>query len=152
MNIIPARRRDEPTTLFDDVWNRIFGGNGETWPRHLPEALERGSFPRVNVSETESALVIEAELPGMEEKDIDLQIKGNLLVIAGERSWEQEQKGKEFRSVESEYGSFRREIPLPSGLRTASDDVKATYRKGVLRVELPRFEPTPASKVKIKAG
>jgi len=153
MNIIPRLRRNEQPAVRSDIerfMNRFFD-NGEFLPR-LPEFLRNNTFPNVNVAETESAIEVTAELPGMDEKDIDVQVMGNLLVIAGERKWEEEETSKEFHRVESGFGSFRREVPLPQGLRLSPKDISAQYKKGVLKVCLPKLEPTPAARIPIKSA
>lgn len=152
MNIIPwTRRRHPPATHhdFDDLWRSVFNGGWQ--PRHLPEAFHGASFPHVNLAETEGAFEVTVELAGMDEKDIDVQLLGNVLVISGERTWKDEKTAKEYHRVESEFGSFRREVALPEGLRLAPDEVKARYKKGVLRVVVPKAEPTLASRITVEA-
>lgn len=150
MNIIPwSRRRPMPPAKdVGDLWSRFFGD--DVFGEHLPEVFRTSAFPKVNVAETESGVEVTAELPGMDEKDIDVQVMGRMLVISGERQWKEEKESKEFRRVESEYGQFRREVPLPEGLRLHAEDISATYKKGVLKVTLPKLEPTPASKIPVK--
>jgi HSP20 family protein len=117
----------------------------------LPEFLRHETFPNVNIAETESAIEVTAELPGMDEKDIDVQVMGNLLVIAGERKWEEEKSSKEFHRVESGFGSFRREVPLPQGLKLDPEGISAQYKRGVLTICLPKLEPTPAARIPIQS-
>jgi HSP20 family protein len=153
MNIIPWHRRNEQPAVRSDIerfMSRFF--DHEDFVPHLPEALRRNTFPSVNVAETESAIEITAELPGMDEKDIDVQVMGNLLVISGERRWEEEKTSKEFHRMESEFGSFRREVPLPQGLRLSPEEISAQYKKGVLKICLPKLEPTPATRIPIKSA
>jgi len=151
MNIIPWSRHRvmPPTKELGDLWSRFF--DGDPFGEHLPEVFRTTAFPKVNVAETEKGVEDTAELPGMDEKDIDVQVMGHTLVIAGEREWKQEKESKEYRRVESEYGHFRREVPLPDGLRLNADDITATYKKGILKIAVPKVEPTPASKIKVKA-
>ena len=96
--------------------------------------------------------MISIELPGLSEKDIQVQLVGQQLIVAGERKWEDEKKGKEFHRVESQYGAFRRSIQLPENARVDADALVATYKKGVLEISVPKMEPTPAAKIPVKAG
>jgi HSP20 family protein len=115
---------------------------------HLFDEFTRGSFlapasesevtisPRVDVSETDSTLEVEVELPGVDEKDIELTLSDNVLTIKGERKQEREEKKKDFHLVERSYGSFVRSISLPFEVDTNA--VKANFSKGVLKVTLPK--------------
>ena len=150
MKLIPFRERSPLATLTTD-WDHWlddwFKGSGQ----HLPEAFRRGLMPPVNLAETQKEFVATIELPGLEEKDIQVQVLGNQLVISGERKGEDEKKDKEYYRVESQYGAFRRAIELPEGLNTDTDAIKASYQKGVLEVRLMKVEPKPAAKVKVVA-
>lgn len=92
--------------------------------------------PSIDISETDDAVTISADLPGLEEKDIDVSLSGDVLTLRGERSERREDKGKGYVVHERSYGSFFRSIPLPAGLD--HDKVKAEFRNGVLDIELPK--------------
>lgn len=115
----------------------------------LPEAIEKLPWTPLNVSENEKAFTVALEVPGMDEKDIQVQVMGNQLVISGEKKFEQEKKEKDWHRVECQYGSFQRSITLPQNLKTES--IEAVYKKGVLTLTIPKVEPTPATKVKVRA-
>jgi len=152
MNLIPWRKSDDLTTFrgeFEDLMNRFFAPEFGT---HLPAAFRRASFPPVNVAETEKAWTVSFELPGLNEKDIQVQLMGRQLVVSAERKWDEEKKGKEFHRVESQYGSFQRAVELPANARIEPDALSATYKKGVLEVTVPKVEPTPTAKIPVKAG
>jgi len=152
MNIAPWRKRDDLATIrneFDELFSRFFDPNGGTM---LPVAFQRMSMPPVNVAETEKNWTVTFELPGLSEKDIQVQLMGRQLVVSGERKWEEEKKGKEFHRVESQYGSFQRAIELPENARLQPDALSANYKKGLLEVTIPKVEPTPAAKIPVKAG
>jgi len=117
----------------------------------LPEPFRKGLLPPLNVAESDKELTITLELPGMDENDVEVQVLGDHLVVSGERTWKDEKKEKEFHRVESRYGSFRRVVPLPDGLLTAGDAVHARFEKGMLEIRIPKAEPKPATKVKIRA-
>lgn len=114
----------------------------------LPEAFEKAPWTPLNISENEKAFTVALEIPGMEEKDIQVQVMGNQLVISGEKKFEQEKKEKDWHRVECQYGAFQRSISLPQNLKTES--IEAVYKKGVLTLTIPKVEPTPATKVKIR--
>jgi HSP20 family protein len=104
----------------------------------------------MNVSESENQFTVSLELPGMEAKDVNIEVMGNQLQISGERKWEEEKKGKEFHRVESQYGSFSRSLTLPENARMERESIEATFQKGMLEIKVPKVEPTPAAKISIK--
>lgn len=123
----------EVNRLFDDMWH----GFGSRFPT-LMEG--RFSWPSVELTETDKALKVTAELPGMEEKDIQVELTGGVLRIRGEKKVESEGDGKVFS--ERYYGSFERQIPLEG---VQEDKVEASFRNGVLTVTLPKSEEAKAS-------
>ena len=150
MKVVPWRERGELTTFKDEfqtLFDRFFGNGFEA---NMPAAMQRTAMPPVNVAESEKTWLFSIELPGMNEKDIQVQLVGQQLIIAGERKWEDEKKGKEFHRVESQYGVFRRSIQLPENARYDPDALIATYKKGVLEISVPKMEPTPAAKIPVK--
>jgi HSP20 family protein len=118
--------------LFDDVWN----GFGNRWPT-LMEG--RFSWPSVELSETDKALKVTAELPGMDEKDVQVELANGVLRIRGEKRVESEGDGKVFS--ERYYGSFERQIPLEG---VQEDKVEASFRNGVLTITLPKSDEAKA--------
>jgi len=127
-----ASLQREMNRLFDN----FFGGLSP-FPR---ASLERGSaesfIPRIDVSETDKEIKVSAELPGMDENDIDVSLTKDTLTIRGEKKEEKEDKGKNYYRMECSYGSFSRNIPLPAEVST--DKVEATFKKGILYVTLPK--------------
>jgi HSP20 family protein len=98
-----------------------------------------GFAPRIDVIEREAEYLVTAELPGLEEKDFQLEVHGNALAIAGEKRVEhQEEERRGWRWSERAYGSFRRSVQLPTDV--ASDKASATFRNGVLTITLPKAE------------
>ena len=113
------------------------------------QRAERGTswapmLPRVDVSETDQEVHIAAELPGLEENDVDVTLERGVLTIKGEKKFEEEDKEKDYHRVERSYGLFQRSIPLP--VEVDADRVDATFKNGVLRVVLPKVQPGPSSK------
>lgn len=152
MKLIPWRDRGGLTSFrgeFDDLLSRFTEGEFDS---RLPAAFRRTSAPPVNVSETDKYWTVAVELPGLNEKDIDVQVRRDELVISGERRWEGEKKGEEYQRVECHYGAFQRAISLPENLRLDPDSIRATYKRGMLEVTLEKVEPTPAAKIQVKAG
>jgi HSP20 family protein len=94
-------------------------------------------MPAVNVSESDQEFRISAELPGMDENDIELLLSQGNLTIKGEKKQEHEDKGSGYYRLERNYGTFQRSIPLPKGVDT--EQVDATFKKGVLTVTLPKI-------------
>src|SRR5580704_12957229 len=122
----------ELSTLQDRI-NRAFR-ESYTGAGH-DESLTTSSFaPAVDVYEDEHQVTLKVEVPGIDEKDIDVQVKNNVLTVHGERKIEEEEEN--YRRVERQYGSFTRTFNLPQTVDTES--VSATYDKGVLNIALPK--------------
>lgn len=138
---LPARREEEdPFRDFQREMNRLF----DDFFGEFPVAVRReggewggGFVPRVDVSETDTEVRVTAELPGMDEKDVDVELRGGVLSIRGERRDEQEEKGKNWHRREQSYGAFSRAVELPAEV----DATKATarFRKGVLTFAAPKL-------------
>jgi HSP20 family protein len=93
-------------------------------------------LPRLDISETETEFKVSAELPGMEEKDIQIRLEKDTLVLSGEKKSESEEKDKTYHRVERSYGSFERVIPFDTQLD--EDKVSAVFKNGVLTITLPK--------------
>ena len=107
-----------------------------------------GTFsPKVDIREDEKAYIVEAELPGIDEKDIDVQLNNSVLTIKGEVKEEHENKDKKNYRMERRYGSFTRSFGLPEEVK--ADEIKASYKKGILKIELPKDEAKAPKKLKI---
>ncbi len=154
---IPAlRKRSEeslrPVSIADmmeEFWRSPF----EKFP--FPEEFRKSvfgrqeGFPAVNVSETEKEIRVEAELPGLDAKDVDVSLEGAALIIKGEKKFEGEEKKDNFHRIERSYGTFTRAVPLPGKVNPKG--IAAKFEKGVLHVTLPKAEPSaPAHKIKIQ--
>ncbi len=104
--------------------------------------------PAVDIYETDDAIILEAELPGMNEKDIEVKIEDNVLTIRGERKFEEERKEENYYRMERFYGTFQRSFTLPPNVDT--EKVKAEYKKGILKVTLPKKEQAKPKQIKIE--
>jgi HSP20 family protein len=126
---------------LQDRLNRIF--NDSFSPVTSQESLSAGSFvPPVDVYEDEQGISLKMEVPGIEEKDIDVRLENNLLTVRGERKLESETKEENYHRIERRYGSFTRSFTLPNTVNP--EEVKAGYSKGVLTIKLgKRVEARP---------
>jgi len=146
---IPIRHETEnPFALFnkdmDTMFNDFFRGFDiePAWSR------KPGSFtPRIDVTESEKEINVAAELPGIDEKDIDLTVTRDSLTIKGEKKEEREDNGKDYYRMERSYGSFSRTIPLPVEVET--DHASASYKKGILSIKIPKSARAIEEKKKI---
>lgn len=101
-----------------------------------------------NLFEDDKRVVVTLEVPGLDKQAIDIEVQANILSVSGEKRFEREATQGRYRSLQCAYGSFRRTVPLP--VEVLSDQAKATYKNGVLRIELPKTEPAPPRKVNVK--
>jgi len=135
----------EINQLFDDVWRGFdvpaFTGRGESPLR-----------PRIDVAETDSEIQVAAELPGLDDKDVEVTLTEGVLTIKGEKKSERKEEGKGFHLSERSYGSFQRSIVLPEGVD--ADKVSAEFTNGVLTVKVPKLPSVQSNvkKIAIKAG
>lgn len=136
---IPIRREEYDSFSFlRQAMNRLFDDfDRGLWLEPFDRKFE-GFSPRVDVSETDKEIIITAELPGMDDKDIDVSLNKEMLTIKGEKREEKEEKGKDYYCAERTYGSFTRTIPIP--VEIDADKVKAEFKKGVLTVTMPKTE------------
>lgn len=137
----PAKRVESYPALWnsgllhrsiDDLLEDFFGGFDVAPQANIVA-------PRFEVSETDEAILIEAELPGMDEKDIDLTLQDNILTLKGEKKREEETKKKNCYISERSYGHFQRSLQLGSGVD--ADQVDASFKNGVLTINIPKLEP-----------
>ena len=120
-------------------------------PEGPEEALTTTSFaPPVDIYEDEHTIAVKMEVPGIDEKDIDVRIESNTLTVHGERKIEKEEKEENFRRVERQYGSFTRSFTLPSAVDTGQ--VSANYDKGVLKVSLAKKAEAKPKQIKVNVG
>ena len=126
---------------MDDLFDSFFRGLDRPFAGYK-------AWPAIDVAEEEDAIIVRAEVPGCKADDIDISVHGNVLTISGEKKLSEEKKEKGYYHVESSYGSFRREVTLPTDVNQSKVD--ATYKDGVLSITLPKAEKAKTIKVKIK--
>lgn len=98
--------------------------------------------------EDEQRIVVKLEVPGMDKNDLDIEVQGNALVVRGEKRFEKEETEGRYRVLQCAYGSFQRMVPLP--VAVMADKARASYRNGVLRIELPKAETGQPRKLSVK--
>ena len=134
------RLHEEMDALFDDFFK---GFSMEPFEGRYGRSFS----PKIDVAETDKEIKISAELPGMEDKDIDVSLNKDTITIKGEKKEEKEDKGKDYYHVERSYGSFTRTIPLP--VEIESDKAEANFKKGVLTIRIPKSAKAIETKKKI---
>src|SRR5262249_9612178 len=134
-------------TTLQDRMNRLFHDSfGER-----EEALTTSTFaPPVDVYEDEHSVTLKIEVPGIDEKDIDVRVENNTLTVHGERNFEKEEKEENFRRVERQYGSFTRSFTLPNTVDI--DSIQANYDKGILKIQLAKKAEAKPKQIKVNAG
>lgn len=133
---------------LQDRMNRLFN---EQFGAMTSEQPLTGAFvPPVDVYEDEQSVQLRIEVPGMDEKDIDIRMENNTLTIRGERKFEKEEKEENFHRIERRYGSFTRSFTLPSTVNP--EDVNADYDKGVLKIRLAKRAEAKPKQIKVNIG
>jgi len=134
---VPVRKQEVgPFADFRTEMNSLFDNFFRGFELE-PSWARLGAFnPRIDVRESEKEISVSAELPGLDDKDIDVSLTRDAVTIKGEKKKEKESKGKDFYRMERSYGSFTRTIPLPAEVDT--DKVRAEFKKGVLNISLPK--------------
>jgi HSP20 family protein len=126
---------------MDDLISQFWNGEQESW-------FTSSFAPSVDLSESDNAFEIRMDIPGIEPKDIDVQVHGNAVTLSGQRKEEKEEKGKTFHRVERRSGSFSRTLTLPCAVN--EDEVAAEYTQGVLCVKLPKCDESKSKRVVVK--
>jgi HSP20 family protein len=113
-----------------------------------PTSLFKNDWePTVDVEVDEKTIRVKAEIPGIDEKDLDVSVENNVLTLSGEKEEERKEEKKNYIFSERKFGSFSRSISLPEGIKT--DKIKATFKKGVLNIEIPKDEAKESKKIEI---
>jgi HSP20 family protein len=128
----PAPTEANPFAALQHEIDRLFSDFGKSWPTFGASDLT----PRMDVTERENEVEISAELPGMEQKDVEITLSDDVLTIRGEKKAEKEEKAENRHIVERSYGLVSRSVQLPSGIKP--EDIQATMANGVLKITLPK--------------
>jgi HSP20 family protein len=154
----PAHRLFAPMEGLRRDFNRLFEDFGDLWRSPMRQALLApdslwsrdltwAATPAVDVADKDKAYEITAELPGLDEKNVEVKVANGMLTIKGEKKEEKEEKKKDYYLSERRYGSFERRFQIPEGVE--SDKIEATFKKGVLTVTLPKSAAAQAAEKKI---
>ena len=127
---------------MDRLWNRFLGETA------FAKTFAEEWFPSVDVSETKDRLIVKAELPGLEAKDVSVSISEDVLTIKGEKKREEEEKDQNRYCAERYYGSFQRSFRLPVNVQSAK--IEATFDKGILKVTLPKTKEAKKKEIEVK--
>lgn len=130
--------RSRMNDLFDTSLSNFFGDT---------PARTRGYAPEVDIVENDNEFVIHADLPGINPKEVHLDVRGNTLTISGERKEEREKKDKNYYRAERYFGSFQRSFTLPEGID--QNKISAQYKNGVLNVTIPKGEASRPKQIEI---
>jgi HSP20 family protein len=147
-------RRQQPLTvfdtlqreveqLFDDFSRGLSPGNSTSSGSLMPSII-----PSMDVAETDKQIELSIELPGLQQRDVDISVSDNMLTIRGEKKAETEQKDKNFRRVERVYGTFYRVVELPPGIDPSA--INAMMSNGVLRITIPKPARSETKKIEVK--
>ena len=134
--------RNRMSRLFDDSFNHFLA------PINSSEELSGKWLPPVDVRETDEALTLVAEVPGLSKDDVSITLENNVLTISGERRFEKDAEKESYHRIERAYGTFSRSFTLPANVE--SDKAKATFENGVLSIALPKSEEAKPRKIAIK--
>jgi HSP20 family protein len=144
-------RRDPFRELMQDRIDRMFRDFYAPEGTKEAEVLTTTTFaPPVDVYEDEHNVTLKIEVPGIDEKDIDVRIENNTLTVHGERKFEKEEKEENYRRVERQYGSFTRTFTLPNTVEQES--VQADYDRGVLKIKLAKKAEAKPKQIKVNVG
>ncbi|HEC80511.1 MAG: Hsp20/alpha crystallin family protein [Candidatus Coatesbacteria bacterium] len=146
MAIIRWRPLSRDLTLIQREMNRLFD---DFFGRGIAEREESDFFsPAVDLSETDDEFRVRAELPGINQEDMNISLVGNTLVIKGEKKQEKEEEKENYHYVERVYGSFRRDIDLPAEID--ADKVEAEFKDGILNITIPKSEKGKPKEIEVK--
>jgi HSP20 family protein len=148
MNTITRWEQSRGLPSLQDQVNRLFEGN---FSRDRSGHADMATWaPVVDIYETENELVVKADLPGLQDKDIDVRVENNTLTIRGERKFEKDVNEDNYLRVERVYGSFMRSFTLPNTV--SSESIRAEYRNGVLILHMAKREESKPKQIKISVS
>jgi len=140
--LIPWRETTKSLEAFRREMDRIFDKFFERMP-----FVEQEFVPSVDISETDNEIIVQAEIPGIDPRDLDISLNGRFLTIKGEKKSEHEEKRENYHKIERKYGTFSRTLELPADVDP--DKVEAKYKDGVLKIVLSKIESGKRIEVKI---
>jgi len=135
-------------SALQERMNRLFSDVRAQAPVRGEEIVQGAWIPAVDIFETNEAIVLKAELPGITAQDISVEVKDNTLTLKGEKKFEKELKEENYHRVERSYGSFQRAFTLPGTIH--QEKVKAKFKDGILEITLPKVEEAKPKQVKVE--
>ena len=147
MRILTRWEPSRGATALQDQINRLFQ---DSFGRDSGEASLSAWAPAVDIYETEHELVVKADLPEVDSKDLDIRVENNILTIRGERKFEKNVNEENYLRVERSYGSFARSFTLANTVN--SEAIKADYQNGVLTLSIPKREEAKPKQLKVNVG
>ena len=133
----PFREMTQVQNQLNRLVDQVWGGRQESW------------LPAVDVFDKQDAVVLKAELPGMDPDEIQIEVEDNVLTIKGERRFEETVDEERYYRVERRFGSFQRSLALPQGVK--ADEIGASYEDGILVVTVPKVEEEKPKRIEVKA-
>ncbi len=133
----PFREMTNVQSQFNRLVDQMWGGRQESW------------LPAVDVFDNKDAVVVKAELAGMDPDDIQIEVEDNVLTVKGERRFDEKVDEERYYRVERRYGSFQRSLALPQGVKP--DDISASYDDGILTVTVPKVDEEKPKRIEVKA-
>ncbi|MGQ9693713.1 MAG: Hsp20/alpha crystallin family protein [Thermodesulfobacteriota bacterium] len=130
--------------------NRLFSDIRTQSPFREEEIVQGSWIPAVDIYETNEAIVLNAELPGVAPEDISVEVKDNTLTLKGEKKFAREAKEENYHRVERAYGTFQRAFTLPGTV--TQEKVKAQFKDGVLKITLPKVEEAKPKQIKVEVS
>lgn len=147
---IVRRKSSQDMDVFQNRLRRMFDDFTPDWPAFREPSSMSQWAPSVDVYETQNEIVVRAELPGVERKDVDVSFENNVLTIRGERCMESDAKEENYHRVECNYGSFERSFSLPSTVD--ENTVRAEFKNGMLKIILPKRDQAKRKQITINAA
>lgn len=145
-SLASLRDRGEVDKIRSEINRLFYEYFGRLPSRRLPD---RGDWsPAVDISETDQTFVVHVEAPGMERKDLELSLRGRILLIKGKKRKEREEKNKSHYRIERKYGAFSRSLELPDEVDV--DKLEARYKDGVLTISIPKMKDLDVRKIEVK--
>jgi HSP20 family protein len=133
----------EMNRLFDEFFTEPFG----TGLLRMPGFTGGNFVPRVDMSETDQEIKVVAEIPGLDEKDIQLSLNNNILTISGQKESESEEKNRQYHRIERSFGSFRRDISLPADVN--DENIDASFKNGVLTIVMEKKPESQGKRIRV---
>jgi HSP20 family protein len=135
-------------TNIENIFEEFFNDFNRLSSPLLSETMKANLLPRLNISEIDSKYFIEAELPGVKQNDVELKLDNNILIIKGKAEESTENKERNYFMRERYHGSFQRSLKLPNNIN--EDDINATFKDGILNIEITKKLENSIKKIEVK--